>query len=311
MFKEPNMFQDREAAGRALSRALLDTPYAKENPVVVCIPRGGITIGRVLSEELDCEMDICLVRRIVSPTDPDLSIAAVTENGDIHLSHQASWGMSRKYIEEMRLKELADLKQRRLLYNVPTVSLKRRTVILVDDGISSGATMLAALHAIRKENCRKVIVAVPICSKEAFEKLKAHNKIEEIISLNIPANFKTLPQFYVDFNPCTDIQVMEALRENRNKERIVRRRSSVDGRDSRAGSLISSDSDQEMKEDDTLVDTYGERFYVRDLQTGHRRRATPIRKGPTEGLQGFFQEEETCVEHPTTNSTVVEPIRTA
>src|SRR5688500_16383320 len=127
MFKEPAMFQDREAAGRALSQSLQDflatraaasTSTSKRKvkpPIVVAIPRGGIPLSRIIAEDLDLDMDICLVRRIPGPTSPHgVSIAAVTEQGDILLSQPSSWGVSRKYIERTRMSLLEDIGRRRL-----------------------------------------------------------------------------------------------------------------------------------------------------------------------------------------------------
>jgi len=243
------MFRDREAAGRALARRLVDSPYAKEDPVVVCIPKGSLPLGRIIAEELDCDLDICLVRRIVSQTDPDNSIAAVAENGDIHLSDRSSWDMSRKYIEDMRMKELNDIRQRRLLYNTPAIPLKRRTVILVDDGVATGATMLAAIHALRKENPAKIVVATPVASIEAVQKI-TKKKITELITLFIPPTFMVLAQFYVDFTPVTDIEVMECLRDNRSKiRRRVSRALSETPSEISECSDRSSNSDTEEKED--------------------------------------------------------------
>jgi hypothetical protein len=181
--------------------------------------------------------------------------------------------------------------------------------------------MLAALHAIRKENCAKVIVAAPICSFEAYNKLKRQKtrKLEEIIILNIPPSFKWLAQFYMDFTPCTDIQVMEALRENRSRPRdsssLINRRTSINsGRDSRSHSLASSDSasDVEEKEEEDMIDSFGDRFFLRDLQTGHKRgAATPRHSNLGVGVvQTFFPEDgtvkamgEVCVD--------TEPLKTA
>jgi predicted phosphoribosyltransferase len=279
MFKEPAMFQNREAAGRALARSLRDSSYAKEDPLIVAIPHGGVPLGKIVADELNCELDICLVRRIVSQTDPGFSIAAVTENGDIHLSNQASWGMSRKYIEEMRMKELADIRLRRLLYNTPAISVKRRTVILVDDGIASGATMSAAIHTLRKQGCAKLIVAAPICSFEAYEKLRRNNtKLHDLIVLHIPPSFKCLAQFYMEFSPITDLRVMECLRENRAQIRakVNRNLSLIRDRNSSIGGCSSEGSSEtEEKDEDLLLDDCGVQFSVLDLATGRKRRSTP------------------------------------
>jgi len=253
------MFRNRDEAGHALARRLANSPYAKEDPIVVCIPRGSLPLGVVIAAKLNCDLDICLVRRIVCPKNPDKTIAAVTEEGDIHLTDRSSWAMSRKYIEEVRLRELADIRQHRLLYNAPAISLKRRTVILVDDGIATGSTMLAAIHAIRKESPAKIVVATPVAAREAMEKI-SKKRIEELIVLNIPPKFMTLAQFYLEFTPVTDIQVMECLQSNRLRvidgscDLQLSRRSTLSATTSASSksedSSESSSDTEEQKEDD-------------------------------------------------------------
>jgi len=254
MFQEPAMYRDREAAGRALARRLIDSPYAKEDPVVVCIPRGSVPIAQVVAQELDCDLDVCMVRRILCPAKPDQTIAAITENGDIHLTDRSSWGMSRKYIEEVRMTELADIRQRRLLYNTPEIPLKRRTVILVDDGISTGSSILAAIHVLKKQNPAKIVVATPVASKEAIEKI-SKKKIAELIVLYIPPTFMVIAQHYLDFTPVTDLQVIDCLRANRmrlveNSQRLPR--PSISSLTSATSSESSSDSSDVEEKDEVL-----------------------------------------------------------
>ena len=261
MFQEPAFYRDREAAGRALARSLMNTPYAMEDPVVMSIPRSGVPLAGVVAEELDCDLDICLVRRIVSPTDPNKTIAAVTENGDIHLTDRSSWGWCRKYIEEVRARELADIRQRRLFYNTPAISIRRRTVILIDDGVATGSTILAAIHTLRKQNPAKIVVATPFASREAVDKI-CKKKVAEMIALYVPPTFNVLAQHYLDFTSITDTQVKECLQFNRNRIRtsITRERlprPSISTVTSASSDSSSDSSDVEEKhdfEEDNVVD---------------------------------------------------------
>jgi len=188
--------------------------------VVVSIPRGGIPLARVVADTLDCDFDICLVRRIpAAVSNRGSSIAAVTEQGDILLSQPSSWGVSRSYIERERIKMLEDIRRRRLLYACKPQSLKRREVILIDDCIASGASMLAALHAIRKQRPSRIVIASPFCSLEAKQRLQS--KCDELIVLHFPTTFVACAQFYMNFPSITDIEVMDCIRSQR--ERIYRR----------------------------------------------------------------------------------------
>jgi len=229
------MFRDREAAGRALALRLRDhfaqkqrttaattSTGSKRNkpPVVVAIPRGGIPLSGIVADELEADFDICLVRRIPGPTSTyGTSIAAVTEQGDILLSQPSSWGVSRKYIEVARGRMLEDISRRRLLYATKPLNLKRRDVILVDDAIATGASMLAAIHTVKKQRPRSITVASPYCSVEARQRLV--EKCDELIILHIPSTFVACAQFYVNFHSVTDLDVLECIRAQR--ERIYRR----------------------------------------------------------------------------------------
>jgi len=260
------MFADREAAGRALSRQLRFLDLGKENPVVLCVARGGIPLGKIVAEELGGDLDICTVGRIPSPTNPDLTVAAFTENGDMHLTDRNNWQSMRKYLEEARAKEIADMKHRRLFYNVPTVSLNRRCVILIDDGIQTGSSILVALREVRKSNPSKIIIAAPVCSIPAFEKLRKKRNVG-IVALNIPQNFICVAQFYQDFTPVTDLYVRDALNSNRLTDRPGLAESGPEPNDSsaRAKSLSLSLTFSSSDEDEGTVDTLEKALLHLDL----------------------------------------------
>ena len=226
------MFQDREAAGRALAKSLRQFLANNNNsgaatssngkrkpskpPIVISIPRGGIPVSRIVAEELDLDLDICLVRRIPGPTSKHgASIAAVTEQGDILLSQPSSWGVSRKYIECARVNMLEDIGRRRLLYSTKVFNLKRRDVIIVDDCIATGASMLAAIHSIKKRRPGRIIVAAPFCSMEAKHRLAS--KCDAMVVLHVPMVFMACAQFFSSFPPVTDLEVIDCLRAQKER----------------------------------------------------------------------------------------------
>jgi len=157
-----------------------------------------------------------LVRRIQCPKSTNgVSIAAVTEQGDILLSQPSAWGTTRSFIQHARLDVLEDIHRRRLLYGGKPLSLKRRDVIIVDDCIATGASVLAAIHAVKKESPRRIIVAAPFCSAEARHRLKG--KCDELIVLHYPQTFTACAQFYINFPTVNDSEVIECCQRQRER----------------------------------------------------------------------------------------------
>lgn len=205
------LFLNRNAAAERLSKELL--PYKGMSPLVVAIPRGAVPMGEIIAVSLSGDLDIVLVRKLGAPKNPEFAIGAVGESGWTYLSGNP--GVSPVYIEQERLRQLSAIKSRRLLYTPfaqPTDPFNR-IVIVVDDGLATGATMIAALHSLRARKPARLIVAIPVASVEAMEKVRKW--ADEVVCLVAPSDFGSVGQFYDEFLQVTDNDVCKIMRRAR------------------------------------------------------------------------------------------------
>jgi len=205
------IFADRNDAGRQLAERL--TSYRKENPVVLAIPRGGAVVAGEIAKALDAPLTLIIPRKIGAPYDPEFAIGAVAEDGSIVLDEEtvSSLGVSAEYIEAEKKAQIEEIKRRKQAYGAKDIELKGRVVILVDDGIATGSTILAAVKSIRTRDPKKIVVAVPVAPQEAVSELK--KQVEEVVCLHAPAYFGAVGYFYKDFSQTSDAEVMSILRE--------------------------------------------------------------------------------------------------
>ncbi|MES2640647.1 MAG: phosphoribosyltransferase family protein [Myxococcota bacterium] len=206
------MWQNREAAGRALADAL--RAWRGTQPVVLAIPRGAVPMGAVVADALGGELDVLLVHKIGHPMQPELAIGAVDERGHVLGSETAAaLGVSRAALEALGRGEIARLVQRRRLYGGAPADVRDRVVILVDDGIATGATMLAAVHAVRAGGAKEVVVAAPVAAQDASTKLR--HVADAVVILEAPREFMAVGQFYRDFRQVEDQEVRALLTARR------------------------------------------------------------------------------------------------
>lgn len=215
-------FADREEAGIKLADELLRLP--EKAPVVLGIPRGGVVVARRIALRLGADMDIMLSRKIGAPGNPELAIGAVSEDGRLFLDAEVidrmgNYKALQGYIERERDKQYALIKDRIERYRSirRKVPLKGRPVIITDDGIATGATMQACLWAARREGPGRVIVAVPVASIDALNRISTH--ADETIALKAPLYFYAVGQFYMNFEEVTDDQVAAVLQEQAKSDR--------------------------------------------------------------------------------------------
>jgi predicted phosphoribosyltransferase len=204
-------YADRRQAGRTLSKSLAG--YEPYHPVVLGIPRGGVIVADTIARELKTDLDIVLTRKLGAPGNPELAIGAVSESGRIHLQHDIAekTGADEDYIEREIAKQLVELRARRQRYRLalPKVPLEGRVVILVDDGVATGATMQASLWAARDEAPKEVVVAVPVGAQDAIERLE--QDADDVVCPYVPPYFYAIGQFYADFGQVDDQEVIEIL----------------------------------------------------------------------------------------------------
>jgi predicted phosphoribosyltransferase len=204
------MFIDRIDAARKLAHALAG--YRGSNPLVLAIPRGAVPMATLIATELGGEVDVVLVRKLPAPGSPEFAIGAVDETGWTYLTdHAGRMGIDERYIEQERAHQVALMRRRRAQYTPvrPPVDPAGRVVIVVDDGLATGSTMIAALHAIRARDPRKLICAVPVAPPETVERVRGD--CDEVVCLETPLDFYSVGQFYRSFPQVDDDEVIALL----------------------------------------------------------------------------------------------------
>ena len=206
----PKVFDSRIDAARQLARAL--ARYRGSSPLILAIPRGAVPIGRVIADERQGELDVVLVRKLGAPFSPEFAIGSVDETGWAYVSEDAApAGADARYLEEEKGRQLETLRRRRALYTPgrAPIEIEGRTVIVVDDGLATGATMIAALHAARAKRPRLLVCAVPVAAPDSLERVRTY--ADEIVCLEAPAGFHAVGQFYRDFDQVDDETVIALL----------------------------------------------------------------------------------------------------
>lgn len=204
------IFADRLTAAAKLSEALAD--YRDKHPLVLAIPRGAVPMAKLIAEQLHGDLDVALVRKLRAPGNPEFAIGSVDESGWVYLSEYASrTGADDNYIQQEIAAQLETIRQRRAQYTParPPVDPAGRIVIVIDDGLATGSTMIAALHALRNRNPAQLICAVPVAPPETIQKL--HGKADRIVCLSSPSDFYAVGQFYRDFPQISDDEVIACL----------------------------------------------------------------------------------------------------
>ena len=203
-------FDSRGDAARRLAAALAG--YAGRHALVLAIPRGAVAIGAVLAQRLGGELDVVLVRKLRAPSNPELAVGAVDETGWTYIAeHAAEAGATPEYLEREIGEQGALLRRRRLLYTPrrPPIDPAGRIVIVVDDGIATGASMIAALHAAREKQPARLVCAVPVAAAETLGKVR--HCADEVVSLETPLGFHAVGQFYRNFRQVEDEEVISLL----------------------------------------------------------------------------------------------------
>lgn len=205
-------FEDRYVAGRLLAGAL--HAYAgRSDLVVLALPRGGVPVGYEVAKALGAEFDVLIVRKLGLPHHPELAMGAIASGGAIDLNRNviAMSGVTQRDIEGVLAQEYRELARREALYrgSRPAARIEGRTVIVVDDGIATGASMRAALKALRTRKPAKIIVAVPVAPIDARERLQ--DVADEFVCVLSPADFQAVGQFYRNFGQTSDDEVRTLL----------------------------------------------------------------------------------------------------
>jgi predicted phosphoribosyltransferase len=208
------LFQDRADAGRQLAKALLK--YKDQHPAILALPRGGVPVAAEVAAALNAPLDLVLVRKIGVPNQPELAMGAVTDgqqpavvrNNDII----ELCGISDETFDTVCKEELAEIERRRRRYigDRPRAAVEGKVVIIIDDGIATGATTLAAVRAVRSRKPKELVLAVPVAPSDSIKKL--HPEVDAIVCLDAPRDFGAIGYFYEDFRQVSDDEVIAMLK---------------------------------------------------------------------------------------------------
>lgn len=205
------IFKNREHAARLLAERLI--VYRGKNPLVLGIPRGAVPMAKIIAEALLGDLDVVLVRKLGAPGQPELAIGSVDEAGNVYLSdYVAELEVGEDYIKGETERQLDTLRRRRAMYTPHRAPLdpSGRIVIVVDNGIATGATMIAALRATRAKKPAKLIGAVAVAPPATVARLA--KEADNLVCLKVPADFYAVGQFFEEFSQVTDEDVMAILR---------------------------------------------------------------------------------------------------
>jgi len=206
------MFRNRAEAAVMLARRFQGREL--QDPLVLAIPRGGVVTGYALARELGAELDVVFSRKLRAPGQPELAIGAVSEDGKVYLnpSAKAFLDLANEYIAGEQAYQLSEIARRKALFRAirPQATIEGRSVIVTDDGIATGATMIAALQVARAKDPFELIVAVPVASPDRLREIRRRS--DEVICLLAPSSFWAIGQFYQDFSPVEDAEALELLR---------------------------------------------------------------------------------------------------
>lgn len=208
------IYKDRKDAGIQLAFRL--TKYKdREDVLVLALPRGGVVIGYEVAKALNCLLDIIIIRKIGFPGQTELAIGAVSETGAVVLNEDiiSTYTVSKEYIEEEISRQKKEISRRITLYRsgkgIPP--LDGKIIILVDDGVATGATIKAAISTLKKEKIVRLVAALPVSSKDAEEEIK--KTVDEWVCPETPVDFAAVGNYYQDFTQVSDEEVVELLKQ--------------------------------------------------------------------------------------------------
>ncbi len=216
--QEIKFFRDRKEAGIKLAEKL-SRYKAMENILVLALPRGGVPVAFEGAKSLGAPLDVFITRKLRSPNNPELALGALAENEEIFLNEGLLDYYSEEYLREEISYQKEEIKRRQILYRdgreLP--SLIGKTAILIDDGIATGATIMATIHALRASSVKKLIVAVPVAPPEIIGELS--RLADDLVVLYTPSHFIAVGVYYLDFRQVSDEEVKQYMEKAKTVDR--------------------------------------------------------------------------------------------
>jgi putative phosphoribosyl transferase len=216
------IFRNREEAGRRLAARLAELGAPGGQALVLALPRGGVPVAAPVARELNGELDVLVVRKLGLPGHAELAMGAVAAGGVRVLNEDVvrSFRVAPEAIELVAERELEELDRRERLYrgDLPPLAVEGREVVLVDDGVATGATMRVAVSALRKRTVARVLVAVPVAAPDVCRALD--QEADQAVCLETPEPFIAVGRWYRDFPQTDDEEVRRLLRESARRESV-------------------------------------------------------------------------------------------
>ena len=205
------LFKDRRQAGEKLAELLKQ--YKGQQPLILAVPRGGVAVAEPVWEAIGGEMDLIITRKLGAPYQPELAVGAVSSDGFVMVNENliSRLNITEDFVKEVAEKEQEEINRRLELYrgSRPLPEVNQRLVILIDDGVATGYTLLAALRSLREKKPARLVLAVPVGPPDTFDKLE--KEVDELVYVKAPDNFAAVGQFYRNFNQASDRDVVEVM----------------------------------------------------------------------------------------------------
>jgi len=205
------LFKDRRDAGRRLAQRIEGIKEA--DLFILAVPRGGVVVAFEVVKALGAPMDLIIPRKLGAPGNPELAIGAVTQDGTIVLNHDIvqELGVPKSFIDQEAAEQVKEIERRMKKYrgDAPPPQLAGRTVVLIDDGIATGATIRAAVQSVRRSRPKRLIIAVPVAPPSAVQSLE--KDADEVVALETPEWFMAIGQFYENFDQTSDEEVIDLM----------------------------------------------------------------------------------------------------
>ena len=210
------IFKDRKSAGKLLAKRLQHF-LNDRSTIVLGIPRGGVVVGKEVAKALKLPLDVIITRKIGAPMQPELALGALDPDGEVVWDDKlvSEVGVETDQLKDIIRNELDELERRGKVYRQgkQPLNIENKVVILVDDGVATGATTLAAIRFLKRHGAKKLVLAVPVASKEAVDKIiRELGEFGEVIVLETPEYFQAVGQFYQEFLPVSDAMVIQYLK---------------------------------------------------------------------------------------------------